>query len=63
MVSHIDFIAVGGVDHLNVADFLKAGAVGVGVGSNIINKKMLAEEDYAGITNLARTYVEAIKSV
>lgn len=62
-LSHIDFIAVGGVDHLNVADFLKAGAVGVGVGSNIINKKMLAEEDYAGITALARNYTEAIAKV
>lgn len=62
-LSHIAFIAVGGVDHLNVTDFLKAGAVGVGVGSNIINKKMLAEEDYAGITALAKTYVEAIAKV
>lgn len=59
-LSHIDFIAVGGVDEKNVADFLKAGAVGVGVGSNIINKEMLKNEDYAGITALARMYVEAI---
>ena len=62
-LSHIDFIAVGGVDDQNVADFLKAGAVGVGVGSNIVNKKMLQEEDYAGITALAKRYVEAIESV
>lgn len=59
-LSHIKFIAVGGVDHLNVADFLKAGAVGVGVGSNIINKEMLKKGDWAGITELARLYVEAI---
>lgn len=62
-LSHISFIAVGGVDDSNVADFLKAGAVGVGVGSNIVNKKMLAEDDYAGITALARRYMEAIESV
>lgn len=59
-LSHIKFIAVGGVDHLNVADFLKAGAVGVGVGSNIVNKDMLKNGDWAGITKLARLYVEAI---
>lgn len=59
-LSHIKFIAVGGVDHLNVQDFLKAGAVGVGVGSNIVNKEMLKNKDYAGITELARLYVEAI---
>lgn len=62
-LSHIPFIAVGGVDDKNVADFLNAGAVGVGVGSNIVNKKMLAEDDYAGITALARRYVEAIEQV
>lgn len=60
-LSHIKFIAVGGVDHLNVGDFLKAGAVGVGVGSNIVNKEMLKKGDYAGITALAKTYVEAIE--
>lgn len=60
-LSHINFIAVGGVDHLNVGDFLKAGAVGVGVGSNIVNKEMLKKGDYEGITNLAKLYVEAIE--
>lgn len=59
-LSHIDFIAVGGVNEKNVADFLKAGAVGVGVGSNIVNKEMLKKGDYAGITALAKMYVEAI---
>lgn len=61
-LSHISFIAVGGVDENNVADFLKAGAVGVGVGSNIVNKTMLKNEDYAGITSLAKKYVEAIQN-
>ena len=60
-LSHIKFIAVGGVDHLNVAEFLKCGAVGVGVSSNILNKEMLKNGDYAGITNLAKLYVEVIE--
>ena len=45
-----------------MADFLKAGAVGVGVGSNIVNKTMLKNEDYTGITSLAKKYVEAIQN-
>lgn len=61
-LSHIPFIAVGGVDDQNVADFLKAGAVGVGVGSNIVNKKMLEADDYEGITALAKRYVDAIRN-
>ena len=61
-LSHIKFIAVGGVDHLNIGEFLKNGAVGVGVSSNILNKEMLKNGDYAGIANLAKLYVEAIEN-
>lgn len=60
-LSHIRLLAVGGVNLNNMKDYLKAGVCGFGVGSNIIDKKMLAEEDYAGITALAKAYVEAVK--
>ena len=60
-LSHIRLLAVGGVDQNNMKDYLKAGVCGFGVGSNIINKKMLAEEDYAGIAALAKEYVEVVK--
>lgn len=60
-LSHIRFIAVGGVDQHNMKDYLKAGICGFGVGSNITNKKMIAENDYVGITRLAREYVEALQ--
>lgn len=59
-LSHIRLIAVGGIDQNNMEDYLKAGVCGFGVGSNIINKKMLADNDYAGITALAREYVAAV---
>ena len=60
-LSHIKLLAVGGVDENNMADYLKAGVSGFGVGSNIIDKKMLAENDWAGITALAKKYVQAVK--
>lgn len=60
-LSHIRLLAVGGVDQNNIKDYLKAGVCGFGVGSNIINKKMLAEGDFAGITALAKEYVAAVK--
>jgi len=60
-LSHIKLLAVGGVDHTNMKDYLKAGVCGFGVGSNIINKKMLEENDYAGITKLAKEYVAVVK--
>lgn len=60
-LSHIKLLAVGGVDKSNMAEYLKAGVCGFGIGSNIIDKKMLAEEDYAGITALAKEYVAVVK--
>ena len=60
-LSHIRLLAVGGVDQHNMQEYLKAGVSGFGVGSNITNKKMLAENDYAGITKLAKEYVSALQ--
>lgn len=61
-LSHIKLLAVGGVDDKNIPDFFKAGVCGFGVGSNIIDKKLIAAEDYAGIAQLARKYVQAVEN-
>ena len=45
-LSHVKFIAVGGVNVENAKDFIKAGAVGIGVGSALINSKYLECTDY-----------------
>ena len=60
-LSHIKLLAVGGVDETNMADYLKVGVSGFGVGSNIIDKKELAEENYASITELAKKYGAIVK--
>ena len=60
-LSHIDFLAVGGVDEKNAADFLKAGAVGVGVGGNLANKDWIASGQYNKITEAARKVVAAVQ--
>ena len=60
-LSHIPMLAVGGVDLENIADYLKAGVCGFGIGSSIIDKKMLAEGDLDGITKLAEQYVKAAR--
>ena len=60
-LSHIKLLAVGGVDENNMDEYLKAGIAGFGVGSNIIDKRMLAEENYEGITALARSYMAVVK--
>lgn len=58
-LSHIRFLSVGGVNEKNVSEFLAAGACGVGIATGIVNKQMIAEENYEGITELARMYTRA----
>lgn len=45
-LSHIKFLEVGGIDEKNMADYLKAGICGFGIGSNIVNKKLIDVGDY-----------------
>ena len=59
-LSHIKFLAVGGIDETNMKEYMDAGVSGFGIGSNITNKKMIEQSDWAGITALAKKYVEVI---
>ena len=54
--NHIPFLAVGGVNADNVAEFIKAGAKGVGVGSCLANKKWADEGRYDLITEEAKRF-------
>ncbi len=62
-MSHVKFLAVGGVNVDNAVDFIKAGAEGVGVGSSLVNKKYLDNGDYEKITELAKTLSTKIKEI
>ncbi len=59
-LSHIKFLAVGGIDCNNMQEYLKAGAIGFGIGSSIIRKDLLKEENYAAITELSEAYVREV---
>lgn len=56
-INHVPLLAVGGVHESNLCTFLKAGAVGVGVGANIANRELIAREAYSELTQLASRYV------
>ena len=60
-LSHIKLLAVGGVDENNIKDYAKAGACGFGIGSNIVNKKLIEESSFDKITELARAFLAAIE--
>lgn len=59
-MNHIRFLAVGGVNAENAADFLKAGTVGIGAGSCLVNKKWLDAGEYNKITEEAKRFVAII---
>lgn len=61
-LSHVRFLAVGGVTVDNLAEFFDAGAVGIGVATAIVNKKLIVAENYDGITELARDYMQAVNT-
>ena len=59
-LSHVKLLAVGGVDEKNIADYAKAGACGFGIGSNIVNKKLIEEGAFDKITELAKEFLAAL---
>lgn len=59
-LSNVRVLAVNGITADNMQDYLDAGACGVGVGSGVVNKKLIEENDFAGITELAKAYTSKI---
>jgi 2-dehydro-3-deoxyphosphogluconate aldolase / (4S)-4-hydroxy-2-oxoglutarate aldolase len=57
----IRLMPTGGVDLHTAAEFLKAGACCLGVGSSLVEKAALAAGDMRRITSLAKAFVEAVK--
>lgn len=57
----IPIIPTGGINLENAADFIKAGAVAIGAGGNLVDHQVIAEENYAQLTNMAQKYVEIVK--
>lgn len=52
----------GGVNLENTPDFIRAGAAFVGVGSALVDKKLVADQDWDGLTALAEKFALAAQS-
>ena len=59
-LSHIRFLAVGGVNADNLKEYLAAGAVGIGVATAIASKDLIKKGDAEGITELARKFTSQL---
>ncbi len=55
----IPLCPTGGVDLDNLADFVKAGVVAIGVGSNMVSKKLVQARDFKGIAESAWRFTDA----
>lgn len=58
----IPLMPTGGVEVENVGEFLKAGAVALGVGGNLVSKKLVEAKDYAGLKKNAQRFAEAVRA-
>lgn len=59
---HIRLTPTGGVDLTTAADWIKAGAACLGVGSALVKKEFIKAKDWAGLTGLARQYIDIVRT-
>ncbi|TXK84276.1 bifunctional 4-hydroxy-2-oxoglutarate aldolase/2-dehydro-3-deoxy-phosphogluconate aldolase [Paenibacillus sp. N3.4] len=62
-LGHIPILAVGGIDDSNLTDWLQAGAVGIGVGGQLVQEKLVREKQYEALTALAAKYTSQIDNM
>lgn len=58
---HIELVPTGGVSLKTAADFIKAGASALGVGSDLVDSKALRDGQTSLITERARQFIEVVK--
>lgn len=56
----LKLIAVGGISLDNIADYIKAGASGVGIGGNLVNKALIEQGQFQAIADYARKLREML---
>jgi 2-dehydro-3-deoxyphosphogluconate aldolase/(4S)-4-hydroxy-2-oxoglutarate aldolase len=57
----VKLMPTGGVDLTTAAEYLKAGAVCLGVGGQLVDPQLVAARNFARITALARQFVEIVE--
>jgi 2-dehydro-3-deoxyphosphogluconate aldolase / (4S)-4-hydroxy-2-oxoglutarate aldolase len=59
----VRLMPTGGVDLTTATEYLKAGAVALGIGSSLVEPKWIETGDWKAIEQRARQYVELVRSV
>ncbi len=58
---HIEMIPTGGVSVKTAADFIKAGALALGVGADLVDTKAIRDGNARAVTDKAREYVRIVQ--
>jgi 2-dehydro-3-deoxyphosphogluconate aldolase/(4S)-4-hydroxy-2-oxoglutarate aldolase len=57
----LNIVPVGGVDLTTAAEFIRKGAFALGVGSSLVNQKLLDSGDMAELTRRAEAFIEEVR--
>ena len=57
----LQIIPTGGVTPENAGDFLRAGAVALGVGSGLVSAELIENGDWPKLTKIAGKFIAAVK--
>jgi 2-dehydro-3-deoxyphosphogluconate aldolase / (4S)-4-hydroxy-2-oxoglutarate aldolase len=55
-----EIMAVGGVTLQNAGEFIRNGAMSLGIGSELVNARLVAEGNYNEITKNAEKFIKAV---
>ncbi len=58
---HIPIICFGGINCGNIAEYIRAGAIGAGIGGDLVDLKAIKAGDFESITLKAKQLIEAVK--
>lgn len=58
---HIKMIPTGGINLNNAAEFIKAGAAALGVGSALVTKEAVKNKDFAGLKAAAAQWLQCVR--
>lgn len=60
-IDHVNLLPVGGVSEENAAEYIKAGAVAIGIGSCLVSKKDVENQQFDLISQRAKSIVDQLK--
>lgn len=62
-LKQIEVMAVGGISIANAAEYIKSGAMSVGIGSELVNSKIVYEGNYDILTQKSAQIIENVNTV